>query len=91
MVFECSGAPVGGIGVIWWIEVQPEARGAGIGRHLVDTALDLLWKSGAREAILYVDDDEPGAERDRTAANRLYDACGFVEVDRLYSYIRRRR
>ncbi|WP_157360560.1 hypothetical protein [Amycolatopsis thermoflava] len=28
---------------------------------------------------LFVDDDEPGGERDRTPANRLYDASGFIE------------
>ncbi|MCX9193873.1 GNAT family N-acetyltransferase, partial [Carbonactinospora thermoautotrophica] len=30
--------------------------------------------------------DEPGGPRDRTTANRLYEACGFVEVDQLHSY-----
>lgn len=48
----------------------------------------MLSDQGAREVILYVDDDEPGGERDRTAANRLYDTSGFTEVDRLHSYTR---
>ncbi|KWX05866.1 hypothetical protein TH66_00585 [Carbonactinospora thermoautotrophica] len=85
------GEPVDGIGVLWWIEVAPPHRGRGIGRALLRQALAHLAGHGAREVILYVDDDEPpGGERDRTAANALYDAMGFTEVDRLHSYTRRR-
>jgi hypothetical protein len=37
----------------------------------------------------YVDDDQPpGGDRDRPAANRLYDGAGFRELDRLHSYQR---
>src|SRR5690606_18895309 len=79
------GQPVQGIGVLWWISVEPAARRRGLGRALLGSALDLLTELGAREVILYVDDDEPGGERDRTAANRLYEQAGFVEVDRLLS------
>ncbi|OEJ23066.1 hypothetical protein AR457_38430 [Streptomyces agglomeratus] len=51
------------------------------------SALDALTGLGAKEPILYVDDDAPpGEERDRTAANRLYESAGFTEIDRLYSY-----
>lgn len=84
------GQPVQGIGVLWWISVEPAARRRGLGRALLGSALDLLTELGAREVILYVDDDEPGGERDRTAANRLYEQAGFVEVDRLLSYKRPR-
>lgn len=84
------GDPVDGVGVLWWISVAEAARGGGIGRALLGSALDLLTGLGAREVILYVDDDAPGGERDRTAANRLYDAAGFVEVDRLHSFQLRR-
>jgi ribosomal protein S18 acetylase RimI-like enzyme len=82
------GLPVHGIGVLWWISVEPAARGRGLGRRLLSSALDLLAGLGAKEVILYVDDDEPGGDRDRAAANRLYDQAGFAEVDRLYSYRR---
>ncbi|TVL87437.1 GNAT family N-acetyltransferase [Streptomyces sp. SAJ15] len=85
------GCPVAGLGVLWWISVAPPARGQGLGLALLGTALDLLTRLGAREAILYVDDDAPpgDTERDRTAANRLYDRAGFTEVDRLHSFTRR--
>lgn len=82
------GLPVQGIGVLWWISIEPVARGRGVGKALLGSALDLLTGLGAEQVILYVDDDEPGGERDRTAANRLYEQAGFVEVDRLLSYKR---
>lgn len=84
------GRPVAGTGVLWWISVVPAARGRGLGTALLGSALDLLTGLGAREAILYVDDapaDDP--ERDRTAANGMYDRAGFTEVDRLHSFTRR--
>lgn len=84
------GHPVAGVGVLWWIAVVPSARGRGLGLALLGRALDLLTRLGAHEAILYVDDDAPpgDAERDRTAANALYDRAGFTEVDRLHSFSR---
>ncbi|MFF3863998.1 GNAT family N-acetyltransferase [Streptomyces sp. NPDC002209] len=78
---------VHGIGVLWWIEVLPNQRGRGFGRRMLGSSLARLAELGAREAILYVDDDAPqGDPRDRTAANTLYETAGFIEVDRLYSY-----
>ncbi|MGP3985141.1 GNAT family N-acetyltransferase [Streptomyces sp. KR80] len=83
------GRPMDGIGVLWRIEVQPSARRRGLGRAMLGTALDHLAGLGAAEVILYVDDDtSPGAERDRTAANSLYESAGFSEIDRLHSYTR---
>ncbi|MGH3716537.1 MAG: GNAT family N-acetyltransferase [Micromonosporaceae bacterium] len=82
------GVPVAGIGVLWWLSVDGAARGRGIGRALLGSALDLLAGLGAAEVILYVDDDEPGGERDRAAANKLYESAGFTEVDRLHSFRR---
>ncbi|OEJ56356.1 hypothetical protein BGM19_37185 [Streptomyces agglomeratus] len=80
------GLPFQGVGVLWWIEVAADARGRGLGRAMLGSALDALTGLGA-EAILYVDDDAPpGHERDRSAANRLYERAGFTEIDRLYSY-----
>jgi ribosomal protein S18 acetylase RimI-like enzyme len=84
------GQPVAGVGVLWWLHVEPNTRGQGLGMELLGSALDLLSGLGADEAILYVDDDEPGGERDRRAANRLYDRAGFTQVDRLHSYRRQR-
>jgi ribosomal protein S18 acetylase RimI-like enzyme len=82
------GEPVDGIGVLWWIGVEPPARGEGLGLRLLGSALDLLAGLGAREVILYVDDDasDDDPERSRVAANALYERVGFVEVDRLWSY-----
>jgi ribosomal protein S18 acetylase RimI-like enzyme len=82
------GTPVQGIGVLWWISVELPARGTGLGKALLGSAIDLLTGLGARQVILYVDDDEPGGDRDRTAANKLYEQAGFVEIDRLLSYQR---
>ncbi|WP_051079410.1 GNAT family N-acetyltransferase [Amycolatopsis methanolica] len=59
-------------------QVRIEARGRGVGRALLGSALQLPTEPGASEVILFVD-DEPGGERDRTAANRLYDASGFID------------
>ncbi|WP_079049164.1 GNAT family N-acetyltransferase [Streptomyces puniciscabiei] len=36
------GTPVQGTGVLWWIGVEPAARGRGLGRALLGTALDAL-------------------------------------------------
>jgi hypothetical protein len=44
----------------------------------------------AINASLHVDDDEPGGDRDRTAASGVYEAAGFVEVDRLAGFRLRR-
>ncbi|MFE1443921.1 GNAT family N-acetyltransferase [Streptomyces sp. NPDC058739] len=85
------GRPVAGIGVLWWISVAPAARGRGLGLGLLGSSLDLLQGLGAREAILFVDDDAPAddPERSRAAANRMYDRAGLMQVDRLFSFSRR--
>ncbi|HKR50234.1 MAG TPA: GNAT family N-acetyltransferase [Pseudonocardiaceae bacterium] len=85
------GRPIDGIGVLWWIGIAPTARRRGLGRALLNQCFTHLADNGAREVIAYVDDDaSPGdTERDRTAANHLYDQAGFVEVDRLHSFLRR--
>lgn len=82
------GVPVSGVGVLWWISVERARKGEGLGAELLGTALDLLAGLGANQVILYVDDDDPdpNSERSRAAANRLYDRAGFSEVDRLHSY-----
>lgn len=84
------GRPVDGIGVLWWIEVEPPYEGSGLGKRLLGEACHTLAEAGAREVILYVDDDDPKSERSRVKANRLYTGAGFSEIDRLYSYKLRR-
>ncbi|MFD8965288.1 GNAT family N-acetyltransferase [Streptomyces sp. NPDC059568] len=85
------GRPVDGIGVLWWISVAPTARRRGLGQALLKSSFDLLHDLGAREVILFVDDDAPAdhPERSRAAANRMYDRAGLVEIDRLFSFTRR--
>lgn len=84
------GRPIEGIGVLWWISITPAVRRRGLGRALLGQCLAHLAANGAREVIAYVDDDATpdDTERDRTAANRLYDQAGFTEVDRLHSFLR---
>jgi GNAT superfamily N-acetyltransferase len=79
-----------GLGVLWWIAIEPQHRGHGLGRPLLGSALHVLHREGAREVILFVDDDAPldDLERGRGAANARYDRAGFVKVDRLCSYRR---
>ncbi|MFJ3505576.1 GNAT family N-acetyltransferase [Streptomyces sp. NPDC090135] len=76
----------GTTGVLWWIGVEQAARGHGLGRAMLGSALDFLAARGAYEAILYVDDASGDQEQDRTAANALYESAGFTQVDRLFSY-----
>ncbi|MFC8176677.1 GNAT family N-acetyltransferase [Streptomyces sp. NPDC057325] len=75
-------------GVLWWIGVKQAARGRGLGRAMLGSALDFLSAGGAHEVILYVDDASGYPEQDRTAANALYESAGFTQVDRLFSYRR---
>lgn len=83
------GCPVDGIGVLWWINVVPVARGRGLGRALFGSALNTLAGLGADQVVLYVDDGAPGdGERSRIPANRMYDRAGLTEIDRLWSFTR---
>lgn len=84
------GDPVDGIGVLWWISVAPAARGHRLGLTMLGSAVKLLAEHGADQVILYVDDDAPAGEpeRDRAAANHMYDVAGLQEVDRLFSFRR---
>ena len=90
--FVSAGSFFEGIGVIWFTEVRLEFRRRGFGRKLLKTAMRKLLEDGMKEIILYVDDDDktPNRERNKTAANMLYDGMGFREIDRLYSYASRR-
>ena len=57
--------------------VSPEARGLGIGRELLDAALEKLRADGIIE-ILYLT-----VRADNIAAIRLYERCGFEKLARL--------
>lgn len=76
----------GTTGVLWWIGVDQAARGCGLGRAMLGSALDFLSAHGAHEVILYVDDAPGDPQQDRKAANALYESAGFTQVDRLFSY-----
>ncbi|MFT3847496.1 MAG: N-acetyltransferase [Propionivibrio sp.] len=54
--------------------VSPEARGLGIGRELLDAALDKLRTDNIIE-ILYLT-----VRADNIAAIRLYERCGFEKL-----------
>jgi ribosomal protein S18 acetylase RimI-like enzyme len=93
---DVGGCPVGGaelslpapgLGVIWWLEIEPEYRRRGLGRQLLRAARSVLAEEGAVDAVLLVDHDDPQA-RDRRAALELYLAEGFSVVDHLWSYRR---
>lgn len=58
------------------VAVLDAYRGRGIGRSLVETALDAIVQRGGHSAYLYVREDNP-------AALCLYDSLGFADLDRL--------
>lgn len=60
------------------VAVVPEARGAGLGRRLVEAAARGAMFRGCRTLFLEVRDGNP--------AIRLYSASGFVEVGRRKDY-----
>jgi ribosomal protein S18 acetylase RimI-like enzyme len=93
---DVDGGPVGGaelslpapgLGVIWWLEIEPEHRRRGLGRQLLRAARAVLAEEGADDVVLFVDHDDPKA-RDRRPALELYLAEGFTVVDHLWSYRR---
>ena len=93
---DVDGRPVGGaelslpapgIGVIWWLEIEPGYRRRGLGRQLLRAARSVLAEEGVADVVLFVDHDDPDA-RDRRPALELYLAEGFTVVDHLWSYRR---
>jgi ribosomal protein S18 acetylase RimI-like enzyme len=81
--------PAPGIGVIWWLEIEPEHRRRGLGRQLLRAARSVLAREGVDDVVLFVDHDDSQA-RDRRPALELYLAEGFTVVDHLWSYRRGR-
>jgi RimJ/RimL family protein N-acetyltransferase len=63
------------------VAVLDDYRGRGIGRSLVETAIDAVLQRGGHTVYLYVREDNP-------AAVHLYSSVGFVAVDRLTSLVR---
>ena len=76
-----------GVGVIWWLEIEPEYRRRGLGRQLLRAARSVLAEEQVGDVVLFVDHDDPKA-RDRRPALELYLAEGFTVVDHLWSYRR---
>jgi GNAT superfamily N-acetyltransferase len=56
--------------------VAPERRGEGLGRALLEAALELAREGGASRIEL-------GTSEDDTAARALYESCGFTNRERL--------
>ncbi|MEO3765717.1 GNAT family N-acetyltransferase [Streptomyces sp. B5E4] len=84
-----------GYGALWWIGVEEHARGRGLARPLLGSALATLADDlGATQVILLLDDDDTDATaqdiQDRTAAAALYDRAGFTEIDVLHAFTRPR-
>ncbi|TAG25312.1 MAG: GNAT family N-acetyltransferase [Burkholderiales bacterium] len=59
--------------------VSPQHRSAGLGRHLVNAAIEQARESGAQSISLET-------AQDNAAAQRLYEACGFVRASGFFSY-----
>jgi GNAT superfamily N-acetyltransferase len=82
---ERDGRLVGSIGIVGrddraaqlrWLLVAPEARGCGLGRHLVEEALAFCREAGYRSVYLWTVHLLP------TAA-RLYTSFGFAKTESL--------
>jgi GNAT superfamily N-acetyltransferase len=82
-IAESRGEPVGITGVraadgpdsaiLWGMWVSPDARGSGVGRALVEAAVEWARISGAGDVILEV-------AQGNEAAKRLYTRCGFQDI-----------
>ncbi|MEU9045723.1 MULTISPECIES: GNAT family N-acetyltransferase [unclassified Kitasatospora] len=85
------GVPVDGIGVLWWIAIDPQHRGRGLGANLTEQCCTVLAAHGAHEVITYLDEDAPpnGRQGDTAAAGHLLEARGFQEIGRISSFSRR--
>ncbi|WP_030173477.1 mycothiol synthase [Spirillospora albida] len=77
--FHWTKTHPGGIGEVYVVGVDPDARGLGLGRTLTLAGLHHLRDAGLDRFMLYVDESN-------TAAVRLYDSLGFTRhaVDVMY-------
>jgi ribosomal protein S18 acetylase RimI-like enzyme len=90
-VAECDGRIVGyvstridrdaGRGRIPNLAVAEEARNQGLGRRLIEHALDYFRGEGLAYAVIETRAQNP-------VGNHLYPACGFVEVARQVHFAR---
>jgi len=72
----------GGKGRIPNLAIIPEARSKGLGRQLIEHALDYLRREGMSYAMI-----ETMAYNE--VGNHLYPACGFIEVARQVHFARK--
>ncbi|MGX1887383.1 GNAT family N-acetyltransferase [Streptomyces sp. NPDC055287] len=75
VVAEAVIGPFQGVGVLWWIEVAADARGRGLGRAMLGSALDALTGLGATEVILWL-----GRVVGRLAPLKLWTAGAFRQA-----------
>jgi len=71
-----------GIGWIPNLAVRRDCHGRGIGRRLIEAALDLFRQHGLEMAKIETLDQNP-------VGQHLYPKCGFVEVARQIHYVMR--
>jgi len=64
-----------GVGQLRWFLVVPEARGTGLGKRLLDAALDYARERGFRRLFLWT-------FADLASALRLYEHAGFAVTER---------
>jgi ribosomal protein S18 acetylase RimI-like enzyme len=67
------------VGLIPNLAVEPEFQGRGIGRQLIEAALDLFRRNGLKYAKIETLDQNP-------VGQHLYPRCGFKEVARQVHY-----
>ena len=89
LIAEVSGRPAGyvttqedrdaGKGRIVNLAVAAAARGQGIGRRLIEHALDYFRREGLAFAMIETMENNP-------VGQRLYPSCGFEEVGRQIHY-----
>jgi ribosomal protein S18 acetylase RimI-like enzyme len=79
-----------GLGILWWLEIEPGHKRRGHGRQLLRAARTALAEWGATETTLVVDHDDP-SDRDRRPAVALYLSEGYEVVDHLWQYSRGER
>lgn len=88
LLAAAEGARLLGYAVCWTVvdqaelgnvAVAPDARGRGVGRRLVEAALERVGRRGARECFLEVRESNLGAQA-------LYRECGFEVVGRRRRY-----
>jgi mycothiol synthase len=70
------------VGEVYVLGLVPASRGRGLAGVLLSRGLSYLHRTGAREVELYVDEDN-------SAAVRLYEGLGFIELDRDVRYVRK--